>query len=345
MGKARKFISRMLCLMTAAGVLGFCHTAAYGSQTKADLQVKPKISGAGFINISENYGLKLIEPKSNERKMIIPGGAPFGIKLRTDGVMVISVSSGSPADKAGIKSGDIISCVNGTAVQTNSDIAEAVQTGKDESTIILSRKNGELCVKVKPQRDGNNYRIGAWVRDSSAGIGTMTFYDPETGSFAGLGHPVSDAATGELMPLSSGEITEAEIFGAIKGSDGEAGKLCGDLCDEIRGSLTSNTPVGVFGKMTENPQGQAIPMAFRNEVKCGSASILSTTSGREPKEYSIEIEKINICSMNSSKSMVIRITDKRLLEQTGGIVRGMSGSPIIQDGKLVGAVTHVCVNL
>ena len=316
---------------------GSAHAAFLGAELE-----QTKDGGYGFRLGAMN--IKSVEVNSTERKMLIPGGNPFGIKLRTDGVMVISVNSGSPADKAGIKPGDIISSVNGVEVHTNSEIAGAVQLDSAECVIILNRGSGEYCIKTEPIQDGEDLRIGAWVRDSAAGIGTLTFCDPETGMFAGLGPQVSDVTTGELMPLSSGEITNAEIYSVIKGTTGEAGELCGDLCEQTVGKLTANTAVGVFGELLSEPEGKAIPMAFRQEVKCGEATILATINGSEPQEYSIEIEKINLCAMNGTKSMVIRVTDERLLNDAGGIVRGMSGSPIIQNGMLAGAVTHVFLN-
>lgn len=355
MEKAGKFISGALCWLfaAAAGILGFYYTmlpgelsvptggSAHAAFLGAELE-QTKDGGYGFRLGAMN--IKSVEVNSTERKMLIPGGNPFGIKLRTDGVMVISVNSGSPADKAGIKPGDIISSVNGVEVHTNSEIAGAVQLDSAECVIILNRGSGEYCIKTEPIQDGEDLRIGAWVRDSAAGIGTLTFCDPETGMFAGLGHQVSDVTTGELMPLSSGEITNAEIYSVIKGTTGEAGELCGDLCEQTVGKLTANTAVGVFGELLSETEGEAIPMAFRQEVKCGEATILATINGSEPQEYSIEIEKINLCAMNGTKSMVIRVTDERLLNDAGGIVRGMSGSPIIQNGMLAGAVTHVFLN-
>lgn len=355
MEKAGKFISGALCWLfaAAAGILGFYYTmlpgelsvptggSAHAAFLGAELE-QTKDGGYGFRLGAMN--IKSVEVNSTERKMLIPGGNPFGIKLRTDGVMVISVNSGSPADKAGIKPGDIISSVNGVEVHTNSEIAGAVQLDSEECVIILNRGSGEYRIKTEPVQDGKDLRIGAWVRDSAAGIGTLTFCDPETGMFAGLGHQVSDVTTGELMPLSSGEITNAEIYSVIKGTTGEAGELCGDLSEQTVGKLTANTAVGVFGELLSETEGEAIPMAFRQEVKCGEATILATINGSEPQEYSIEIEKINLCAMNGTKSMVIRVTDERLLNDAGGIVRGMSGSPIIQNGMLAGAVTHVFLN-
>lgn len=354
MEKAGKIISGAVCwlIAAAAGVLGFYYAVLPGElSAPTGGSVQGRICGAEIIQYDGGYGyavgamkIKPVSLNSTSRRMLIPGGEPFGIKLRTQGVMVISVNCGSPADRAGIKSGDIISQVNGIPVHTNSEIAAAVQLDREKSVVILKRGSGEMCVTAMPERSGDDMQIGAWVRDSAAGIGTMTFYDPLSGMFGGLGHPVSDVTTGELMPLASGEITSAEIFSVIRGEKGEAGELCGELCPEVTGRLSDNTPVGVFGVPVDVPEADAIPVAFRQEVKCGPAVILTTINGSEPQEYSIEIEKINLCALNGTKSMVIRVTDQRLLESSGGIVKGMSGSPIIQDGMLAGAVTHVFLN-
>lgn len=354
MERAGNIISGVFCwlIAAAAGILGFYYTVLPGElSAPAGSSVTGALCGARLVETDFGWGysvgnlqIKGVNVSRTERRKLVPCGTPFGIKLRTDGVMVISVNKNSPADKAGIKSGDVISSVNSVPVQTNSEIAAAVQLDPAECVIVISRGNGELCVKAEPQRDGAELRLGAWVRDSAAGIGTMTYYDPDTGMFGGLGHPVSDVTTGELMPLSSGEITGAQIYSIVKDKNGEAGELCGDLEPGAIGTLSANTPVGVFGRMNGDVSGKAIPVAFRQEVECGPAVILATTDGSEPQEYSIEIEKINICALNGSKSMIVRITDERLLDATGGIVKGMSGSPIIQNGMLAGAVTHVFIN-
>ena len=354
MEKAGKIISGAVCwlIAAAAAVLGFYY-AVLPEELSAPTGggIQGRICGAEIIQYDGGYGyavgamkIKPVSLNPTGRRMLIPGGEPFGIKLRTQGVMVISVNCGSPADRAGIKTGDIISQVNGIPVHTNSEIAAAVQLDSEKSVVILKRGSGEMCVSATPEHSEAGMRIGAWVRDSAAGIGTMTFYDPQSGMFGGLGHPVSDVTTGELMPLASGEITSAEIFSVIRGEKGEAGELCGELRPEVTGRLSDNTPVGVFGVPLSCPNGEAVPVAFRQEVQCGAASVLTTIDGSVPQEYSIEIEKINLCALNGTKSMVIRVTDQRLLDSTGGIVKGMSGSPIIQNGMLAGAVTHVFLN-
>lgn len=354
MEKAGKFISGLFCCLiaAAAGLIGSYYAVLPGEITA---QTGGEVHG-GFIGaeITQQYDgwgysvgkmrIKQVSLSQEERRSLVPGGMPFGIKLRTEGVMVISVNKGSPADKAGIRAGDMITSVNGVPVMTNSEISSAVQMEPSGSVVVLSRGTSELCINAEPQESGGHLQLGVWVRDSAAGIGTLTFYDPQTGMFGGLGHPVSDVTTGELMPLSSGEITRAEIYSVSRGASGEAGELCGDLCSGAVGTLSSNTPVGVFGELEQELTGQALPVAFRQEVQCGPATILATINGTEPQEYSIEIEKINLCALNGTKSMVIRVTDDRLLESAGGIVRGMSGSPIIQNGMIAGAVTHVFLN-
>lgn len=280
-----------------------------------------------------------------QRQNVILCGTPFGIKIKSDGVMVVKTAEQSPAKSAGIKEGDVIKSVNGEAVRTNSDISRAVQLNPGETSIVLERSDREICLRFTPRREADGLKIGVFVRDSAAGVGTLTFVEPKTQIFGGLGHSVSDATTGDTVPLASGEITKAEIIGVVKGKCGSAGELCGLIFPEKEtGVLKSNTESGVFGVFGGDISGDLYPAAFRQEVKSGSAQVLTTIDGNTPQLYSIEIERVNLLDLDGSKSMVIRITDPELLEKTGGIVRGMSGSPIIQDGKFVGAVTHVLVN-
>lgn len=353
MEKTVRFISSALCLAlaSAAAVIGWFYAAlpasvsaergspCTGAFSAADIRTNGGECGyyLGAIPIKP----ALVTP--TERPMLIPCGTPFGIRLRSEGVMVVGVTKNSPAERAGIKKGDVITEVNGAPIQTNADITTALG---EESTVLLTRGDSTLCVSVQPFCDPDGaLKMGAWVRDSAAGIGTLTFYEPKTGAFGGLGHAVSDETTGSRVPLSSGEITAAEIYDIVKGKQGAAGELCGVILpDTVAGSLAANTAVGVFGTLNEPVSGEALPMAFRQEVKCGPATILATLDGGTPREYSIEIERVNLLGMNGSKGMVIRITDPDLLEAAGGIVRGMSGSPIIQDGRLAGAVTHVLIN-
>lgn len=291
-----------------------------------------------------NIPIKEANISYKDRPCVIPGGIPFGIKIRSEGVMIISTVENSPAKRAGIKAGDVILSVNGEAVHTNSEISEKLNSC-ETAALVLRRGSSEFSVDLCPELDGGEQRIGAFVRDSAAGIGTLTFYEPESKLFGGLGHPVSDPTTGEAVPLGEGEITKAEIYGVVSGRDGTAGELCGLLLPSSDiGEIRANTQSGVYGALTEPLDGEPIPIAFRQEVHTGAASILTTVDGDTPHEYSIEIERINLLDLNGSKAMVIKITDPELLSLTGGIVRGMSGSPIIQDGRFAGAVTHVLVN-
>ncbi|MGN0684049.1 MAG: SpoIVB peptidase [Oscillospiraceae bacterium] len=306
------------------------------------------VSGAALVPLSNKESVGAAA-ECESRRVVVASGAPFGIKIRFNGVMVISVTDNSPAEKAGIKAGDIISIVNGEVVSSNAGLAAAIQKCT-ETTILLRRGDAEILVTLTPESENGFLKIGAFVRDSAAGIGTLTFREPDSRAFGGLGHAVSDVTTGDAVPLSSGEITTAEIYDVVKGKKGCAGELCGIILPNSDiGEISANTSVGVFGTLSEEysaseDSGKCVPVAYRREVKTGAATILTTADGNSPAEYSIEIERLNLLDANGSKAMVIRITDKELLSQTGGIVRGMSGSPILQDGKLVGAVTHVFLN-
>ena len=299
----------------------------------------------GYAYYIADLPIKSAEVVETQRKSVILCGTPFGIKIKSDGVMVVKTADLSPAKNAGIKEDDIIKSVNGEAVRTNSDISRAVQLNSDMTCVVLERSDREMSFQFTPKREEDGLKMGIFVRDSAAGVGTLTFIEPNSKTFGGLGHSISDVTTGETVPLASGEITKAEIFGIVKGKSGNAGELCGLIFpDKETGNIGSNTEVGVFGEYCGEIYGDKYPAAFRQEVRTGEATVLTTIDGNTPKEYSIEIERINLLELEGSKSMVIKITDAELLEKTGGIVRGMSGSPIIQDGKFVGAVTHVLVN-
>ena len=288
--------------------------------------------------------------------MLVPCGTPFGVKLCTEGVLVVGINeiptasgTANPAKACGIKLGDVILSVNNEKVKTNEDVAAIVEksAGKPLSFSLL-REDVPLHVSLKPvvcSTDGK-YKAGIWVRDSSAGIGTVTFYNPTTSAFGGLGHAICDVDTGQIMPIHSGEIVDVNINGVTKGQSGTPGELKGSFSSsKAKGSVTMNTETGIFGELYQNPSSrQAVPIALKQDIKEGSAKMITTIEGSEPKEYSVEIDKISLNSNHATKNMVIKITDPELLNKTGGIVQGMSGSPIVQNGKLIGAVTHVFVN-
>lgn len=304
--------------------------------------VLKKTSDSNFAFFLGSIPIKNTDISYKERPYVIPGGSPFGIKIRSEGVMVVSVEEDSPAKNAGIRSGDVIVSINGEKVTTNAEISERIQESPAGATVVFRRKDTEISVKLTPNSE---LKVGAWVRDSAAGIGTLTYYDPESGAFGGLGHAVSDITTGEAVPLGAGEITKAQIYDVIPGKEGSAGELCGIILPNSDiGDIALNCSSGVFGKLYEPLCGETVPVAFKQEVQPGAATVITTLDGSTPKEYSIEIERINLLDLDGSKAMVIKITDSELLEKTGGIVRGMSGSPILQNGMLAGAVTHVLVN-
>lgn len=322
--------------------------AISASKTKAS-DTTAELDLFGIIPIKQAHVSEVDEIK------LIPCGTPFGIKLLTQGVMVVGLNNidteeglKNPARDAGLKIGDIITAVNGQPVSSNREISSVVSQATGDIEISYTRGEQEHCLSVTPvvARTDHKRKIGVWVRDSSAGIGTVTFYDPEHQIFGGLGHAVCDVDTGMVLPISYGEIVPATISGVNKGAVGQPGELIGAFTtDQPMGNVLLNTESGVFGDLYQAPtDAEAIPMALKQEVHTGKATILSTLNGTEPKEYEIEIEDLNLNSDAATKNMVIRVTDQELLDSAGGIVQGMSGSPILQDGKLVGAVTHVFVN-
>lgn len=283
---------------------------------------------------------------STDRTFVIPGGEPIGIKLLSKGVLVIKtgdIDGKCPAKDAGIVPGDIIISVEGKEVLTNEELEKAICDSKaSDVEIKLLRNNTEKTVYLKPvfsKQDGCK-KAGLWVRDSSAGIGTLSFYSPETKLFAGLGHPICDADTGDMFDISKGSVCGAEITGFKKAEDEKAGELSGQFNEEkLNGDILTNCECGIYGALSSvDIKRDAIPIAFKSEVETGDAEILATVDGSTPESYSCKIEQIN---NDGTKNLVIRITDEKLLKTTGGILQGMSGSPIIQNNKLVGAVTHV----
>ena len=285
---------------------------------------------------------------------VIPVGRAVGIKLFSDGVVVVGTSevvtdSGSvnPAKSCGLKEGDIITHINATEVDTIEEVEALLQQLEGEPMSIRAIRN-EKQVQLTAQAvfcpADSTYKLGAWIRDSMAGIGTVTYYDPASGTFGALGHGINDVDTALLMPLEAGTILPASVTGVKKGEAGSPGQLKGlfDVSSTL-GSLSGNTTSGIFGSLTQDSwiSGTAVEVAARDEVTCGRATILSNVSGDTVEEYEIEICKIYNESSSDCRDFMITVTDARLLETTGGIVQGMSGSPILQNGKIIGAVTHV----
>ena len=289
------------------------------------------------------------------RRVVQVCGTPFGIKMFANGAMVVGFSDiytaqgyQNPAKTAGLKLGDVIVSIAGHETRTNEDVAEALQQLKGAPAEVVFQRDGhEKTVRLTAVMDlsTNTYRTGMWVRDSSAGIGTMTFIDNATGTFAGLGHSIHDSDTGKTLGLLKGEIVPVEITGVEKGSAGAPGELKGRfLTAAAAGDITVNGETGVYGTVSSVQEGIDMELALAQEVTTGRAEIITTIEGRTPQRYEVEIEKIALNASDANRNMVVHVTDPVLLQNTGGIVQGMSGSPIIQNGKLVGAVTHVLVN-
>ena len=292
---------------------------------------------------------------SAESSTVILGGQPFGVKFYNDGVMVIELEeffNGShyvcPAKEGGLQVDDVIKKVNGIEIKTNEDLQEtATGCGGKGMSFIIERDGKELCKTVKPQANTvGTYLLGAWVRDSCAGIGTVTYYNPDDNYFAALGHGICDRDTGAMMPLGEAEIVGASISSVERSSTGKAGSLNGYFNDKTLGTVTTNTINGIYGTIIDNSylSGDRFEIAEFDEIQTGDAQIITTISGDRPESYDLKITSIRNDDPRNNENYVIKVTDKRLLDECGGIVQGMSGSPIVQNGKLIGAVTHVFLN-
>ena len=303
------------------------------------------LSSSSYTPHSQN-----VMAETEVNKTVYLGGEPFGIKMFSDGVLVINVERTlygtdvpSPASISGIKANDIIKKVNGITMESNEHFTELVTKSNQKELVLTIERNGEIKeINVTPKYDlQGNLRLGIWIKDSAAGIGTITYYDAETSTFAALGHGICESQTGKLIPLSYGEIAKANINDIVKSKNGSVGALNGYFEGEIIGEAYKNCENGIFGNLYSDYHNDIVEIAEKHEVKNGNAEIYCTIDGSEKKKYEIKIRKN---SYGNNNSMLIEITDPELLEKTGGIVQGMSGSPIVQNGKLVGAVTHVLVN-
>lgn len=284
---------------------------------------------------------------------LVPLGSTVGIELKLDGVMIVGLSqvetgggSVQPALDAGLMPGDIITSVGGREIKSAGDFLSAAQQLDGGDVVVTALRGGRsVQFNVTPAKNAEGgYQLGLWLRDGVSGIGTLTYYDPASESYGALGHGINDTDTGELIPVHQGGIMAAEVVDVVKGAGGTPGELCGRVDGEhILGSIVLNTDCGVFGALDCGAQGRELPVASESEIVLGQASILSNIEGSEVREYEIEICRV-YRNTQDSRSVMISVTDPELLEATGGIVQGMSGSPIIQNGKLVGAVTHVLVN-
>ena len=328
-----------------------------GAKTLEVTALSPGSSYPASLKLFGLFPIKDVTVKVVDATSVIPCGTPFGIKMYTDGVLVVGMSdvdtaagSKSPARSAGIRVGDVIVSIDGQTVNTTEQVAAVVEKAADKAMVFRIRRNHiEFDVSFNAERsvNENRYKAGLWVRDSSAGIGTLTYYIPGANTFAGLGHAICDVDTGDILPLSSGEVLPARIYSVVKGQKGEPGELRGGFEYGTMGNLTINSETGVYGTLSKVPAaliGEPVNVAMKQQVKEGYAQMLTTIDGTHPEYYDIEIEQVRYNDSSPTRNMTIVITDPRLLEKTGGIIQGMSGSPILQDGRLVGAVTHVFVN-
>jgi len=293
---------------------------------------------------------------------VVPSGEAIGVKIESKGVLVVGLSSitdvkgrkCSPAADAGFEVGDKIIDIDGRQVEKEKDIVDYLnnrQNRDEKIKVIVDREGNKHDYSVKPVKceEDNMYRIGLWVRDNIAGVGTMTFYDPESRVFGALGHGITDIDSGVLVDINSGSIMKSKIASIQKARKTVPGELVGIFYDndDAYGVIEKNTSFGIYGKLNKklNPSRiKPVSIGLNSQIKEGPAKILTTIEGNKVEEFDIEVQKAMRQSSSESKSMVIKITDKKLIEKTGGIVQGMSGSPIIQDGRLIGSITHVLVN-
>ena len=287
------------------------------------------------------FGMKAYAAVPEE---VVPVGKAVGIDVKCSGLLVVGFSDDSPAKESGLHRGDLILKVDGEPTPEAAALREKLQD-KKQVTLTAIRQDKEQSFLVRPEVEDGVSRIGANVKSEMAGIGTITYYDPATEVFGALGHGIADSSTTKLFPVRDGFICKATILSVEKGASGSPGMLQGAFDSAtILGTVTKNTPRGIFGSMTEAPEGETVPVAARDQVKTGPAEILCNVDGDQVERYAVNIARLFPMDDGTGRNMMIEVTDDRLLSQTGGIVQGMSGSPILQDGKIVGAVTHVLVS-
>lgn len=346
----------------AAGVISLSgDTLAQATGMQSPLVIDPIESGDATIELSL-FGLpvKTLKVNVSDEVMVIPGGQSIGVTLFTNGALVVGItgiemengSTANPAREAGMLPGDVIVSINGETVENADHVSRIVDQSEGTLNVVVDREGRKLDLSVSPITDykTGKLRLGVWVRDSTAGVGTLTFIDPNKRWFGGLGHAICDLDTGSVLSVKEGEIYYSEVIQINKGENGVPGEIKGYFSSASgnMGLILKNTDYGIYGTLYDSVKldelAEPIAVARPDEVVLGPAKILSTIDHEGVKEFDCEIIKINNQSTPEQKSLVIRVTDKELLEKTGGIVQGMSGSPIIQNGKLVGAVTHVFVN-
>lgn len=298
--------------------------------------------------------VKTVSVEVAKDRDVVVLGEPFGIKFFTKGVLVTDIQavdtkngSVNPAKEAGITVGDIISQIDGVQVEDSNHAAKLFkESGGRALNLTVCRGEEEMNLTLAPafSHSENCYKAGLWIKDSMAGIGTLTFYSPHYNVVAGLGHAVADTPSQTALPLAKGEMVPADIISVSKSCNGAPGELRGRFANGTIGNILSNNETGVYAKPQRGFVGRNMPMAFKQEIHTGEAYIITTVGSGGPAAYKCKISKINYDPNERTRNMLITVTDPELLKKTGGIVQGMSGSPVVQDGKLVGAVTHVLVN-
>ncbi len=338
---------RIFALSVGATALCMLGCLAFLSGAKEPEALEASVFNGGREFSSTETALPTTDQSSS--KEVIPLGTVFGIKLFTDGVIVASLSdiyteSGvcCPAAEAGIQPGDYLLTADGRDIPDNATLAQYIGSSQGEPIAFQIRRGDEVLeVEVDPVYGGGSFKTGMWVRDSAAGIGTLTFYDPESGKFGGLGHGICDMDTSGVMTLKSGEPAPITLSGIVKGEKNAPGQLRGYFSsDESLGTLLANKETGVYGTLNTVPSGEAVEVLTREEVEPGPVQLMVCLDETGPQLYDGEIEEI-VNRDSQTKNLVVHVTDPRLIEKTGGIVQGMSGCPILQNGKIAGAVTHV----
>ena len=353
----------LLCLLLVVSIAVLPISAGFSSKEFTDAFSDSVEGGDSILD----YGELLSEPcvkvggktdgwTQAELKALklYPGGVPFGIKFMTEGALIVGFCDiggvkVNPSSEAGLKIGDRIVSVNGKKIRGSAELCGMVEScGGKPLSIVYLRGNDERTALLTPvySSDEGCYKSGIYLKDNGAGIGTVTYIIPSSLEFAGLGHGICESESGRLTPISRGSVVDVNIDGVVKGLVGTPGELKGHFKAGKSGSLLQNTDCGVFGVLTELPDelpSKPLSLGLRNELREGKAHIYCTLDGNAPQKYEIEILNIDRAAA-AGKCFNVKVTDKALLEKTGGIVQGMSGSPIIQNGKLVGAVTHVMIN-
>ena len=295
-----------------------------------------------------------------EEPQVVPIGKIVGMKLYTNGVLIVGMSEVeniekeliNPCKTCDIQEGDTIVKVNDMEIDNIESLKNVVNASKGENVLLtLVRDGAILTSNITPvQTEEQEYKLGLWVKDAATGVGTITYYEKDTGSFAALGHGIVDSDTDQLITIDSGEIVTSNVIAITKAEVNHPGEIRGTILNQKTiGQVEKNTPFGIYGKL-ENLASlnidvkDAVPVALRDEIQLGDATVLCSLDGKNSKEYAIKIEKMNKNNNYDNKSMLIRVTDEELIQHTGGIIRGLSGSPILQNGKFIGCVTNVLVS-